>query len=65
MKNTKFIMDNFQEGIRTENVMLVAKENVLKPEVFKKLATIVDEINDIKAVGEDGEEINLQKLCFK
>lgn len=58
-------MDNFQEGIRTENVMIVAKDNVLTPDVFKKLAKIVDEVNDIKAIGENGEEINLKKLCFK
>lgn len=64
LKNTKFIMNNFQEGIRSENVMIVA-DNVLKPEVFNKLVTIVDRVNDIKAVGENGEEINLQKLCFK
>lgn len=64
LKNTKFIMTNFQQGIRTENVMIVA-ENVLKPEVFDKIATIVDRINDIKAIGEYGEEVTLNKLCFK
>lgn len=64
LKNTKFIMTNFQQGIRTENVMIVA-ENVLKPEVFDKITTIVDRINDIKAIGEYGEEVTLNKLCFK
>lgn len=57
-------MNNFQEGIRTENVMIVA-DNVLKPEVFEKLRRIIDEINDVKAIGENGEEVSLQKLCFK
>lgn len=57
-------MKNFQEGIRTENVMIVA-DNVLKPQIFHKLGIIVDKINDIKAIGENGEEVSLQKLCFK
>jgi hypothetical protein len=57
-------MNNFQEGIRTENVMIVA-DNVLKPEIFQKLRRITDEIYDVKAIGEHGEEVTLQKLCFK
>lgn len=64
LKNTKFIMTNFQQGIRSESVMIVA-DNVLKPEVLNKIATIVDRVNDIKAVGEYGEEITLNKLCFR
>lgn len=64
LKHTKFIMNNFQEGIRTENVMIVA-DNVLKPEVFQKLRRIINEIYDVKAIGENGEEVTLQKLCFK
>lgn len=57
-------MNNFQEGIRSENVMIVA-DNVLKPEVFQTLRRIVEEINDVTAIGEHGEEVTLQKLCFK
>ena len=57
-------MTNFQQGIRTENVMIVA-DNVLKPEVFNKIATIVDRVNNIKAIGEYGEEVTMNKLCFK
>lgn len=64
LKNTKFIMNNFQEGIRTENVMIVA-DNVLKPDIFHKLRRIIDEVYEIKAIGENGEEVTLQKLCFK
>lgn len=57
-------MNNFQEGIRTENVMIVA-DNVLKPEVFQKLRRIIEEVYSVKAIGENGEEVTLQKLCFK
>lgn len=64
LKHTKFIMNNFQEGIRTESVMIVA-DNVLKPDVFHKLRRITDEVSSVKAIGENGEEVTLQKLCFK
>lgn len=57
-------MNNFQEGIRTENVMIVA-DNVLKPEVFQKLRRIIDEVYNVRAIGEKGDEVSLQKLCFK
>ena len=57
-------MNNFQEGVRSENVLIMS-DNVHKPEVFEKLRRIVDEVNNITAIGENGEEITLQQLCFK
>lgn len=62
--NTKFIMNKFGEGMRKQNVLIVA-DDVLRPEVMQKLDIINKEINDIKAVGENDEEINLDKTCFK
>lgn len=63
--NTKVIMNNFEEGFRAQNVLMVAEDNVLTPEVMKKLAVIDREINDIKTIGEEGEEIDFEKICFK
>lgn len=63
--NTKTIMNNFEEGYRAQHVLIVAEDNVLTPEVLRKLAVIDKEVNDIKAIGEEGEEINLEKICFK
>jgi hypothetical protein len=62
--NTKFIMNNFGEGVRTQNVLVVSRDDVLTPEVLLKLAIINKEINDIRSVGENGE-VDLEKLCFK
>lgn len=58
-------MNNFEEGFRAQNVLMVAEDNVLTPEVMKKLAVIDREINDIKTIGEEGEEIDFEKICFK
>jgi hypothetical protein len=63
-KHTKFIMNNYQEGVRTENVMIIS-DNVLRPEVFEKLRTIYDAINNITIVGQQNENLNLSNLCFK
>lgn len=57
-------MNNFEEGVRAQNVLIVA-DNVLTPNVLNKLAVINKEVNDIKAIGENGDEIDLEKLCFK
>lgn len=62
--NTKFIMNNFGEGIRQQTVLMVSKDDVLTPEALLKLAIINKEISEIKAVGENGE-IDLDKMCFK
>lgn len=62
--NTKFIMKEFSEGIRTQNVLIVA-DDVLQPEVMRKLDIISKEIQNIKVSGETGEEIDLNKLCFQ
>lgn len=64
LKDTKFIVNNFEEGVRAQNVLIVA-DNVLTPNVLNKLAVINKEVNDIKAIGENGDEIDLEKLCFK
>lgn len=65
LKNTQFIIKNFGEGIRTQNVLIVAKDDVLTPEVMQKLAIINKEIKDIQVIGEKGEVIDLDKICFK
>lgn len=62
--NTKFIMNKFGEGMRKQNVLIVA-DDVLNPEVMQTLAIINNEINDIKATDETGEDIDLDKICFK
>lgn len=62
--NTKFIVNNFEEGIRVQGVLIVA-DDVLTTEVMQKLAVIDREVKDIKGIGEDDLEIDLEKLCFK
>jgi Niemann-Pick C1 protein len=62
--NTKFIMEKFGEGIRTQNVLIVA-DDVLRPEIMKKLDIISKEISNIKAVGENNEEVTLDNSCFQ
>jgi Niemann-Pick C1 protein len=62
--NTKFIMNKFGEAVRKQNVLIVA-DDVLTPEVMKKLAIISREINGIKAKGENNEQIDLDTTCFK
>ena len=57
-------MNEFSEGIRTQNVLIVA-DDVLEPEVMRKLDIISKEIQNIKVTGETGEEIDLDKLCFQ
>lgn len=58
-------MENFEEGFRAQHVLVVAEDNILTPEVMRKLAVIDKEINDIKTIGEEGEEIDFEKICFK
>lgn len=65
LQNTQFIIKNFGEGVRTQNVLIVAKDNVLTPEVLTTLEIINKEVNAIKVVGDEGEEIELEKICFK
>lgn len=63
--NTQFIIKNFGEGVRTQNVLVVAKDNVLTPEVLRTIEIINSEVNSIQVVGEEGKEIDFEKLCFK
>lgn len=64
LKNTQFIIDNFGEGIRVQNVLIVAESDVLTPEVLQKLDVINTEINDIRVIGER-DVVDFEKLCFK
>mgnify|MGYP007092094638 CR=1 FL=1 len=63
--DTKFIINQFGEGLRTQNVLLVSAENVLTPEIMVKLGIINKEINDIRASDEKGEKIDFQDICLK
>ncbi|KAG5683724.1 hypothetical protein PVAND_012989 [Polypedilum vanderplanki] len=63
-KHTKFIMNNYKEGVRAEAIMIIS-DNVLRPEVFEKLHTITEKINQITIKGDHGENLNLTNLCFK
>lgn len=65
LQHTQFIINNFGEGIRTQNVLIEAKDNVLTLEVLKTIEIINREVNSIRVVGEEGEEIDLEKICFK
>lgn len=65
LKNTQFIIKNYGEGIRTQNVLIVAKDDVLTPEVMQKMSIINKEISEIRAKGEEGEDVDLEKICFK
>lgn len=65
LKNTQFIIKNFGEGVRIQNILIVAKDDVLTPEVMQTLAIINREISEIKVKGDDGENVDLEKICFK
>lgn len=64
LKNTQFIIKNFGEGVRTQNILITSKDDVLTPEVMQILAIINQEVNQIKVKG-DGEDVDLEKICFK
>ncbi|KAL7023845.1 hypothetical protein ACKWTF_012813 [Chironomus riparius] len=64
-KHTKFIVKNYKEGLKTESVLIISKNNVLTEEVFSKLRKITREINNIKIEGEHGGVKKLNDLCFK
>lgn len=51
--------------MRTQNILIVAKDDVLTPEVMQTLAIINREISEIKVKGDDGENVDLEKICFK
>lgn len=63
--NTKFIIKNFGEGVRTQHVLIVAEDDVLTPQVMQTLAIITEEFNNIKTTGEKGEELDFDRMCFK
>ncbi|CRK87719.1 CLUMA_CG001509, isoform A [Clunio marinus] len=64
LKDTKFIINNFGQGIRAQSVLIVA-DDVLRPEVIQKLAVINKEFNEIEVKGEDGKDFNFEEICFK
>lgn len=64
LKHTKFIMQNFEIGMRAQSVIIVA-DDVLEPNVMKTLSIINKEINDMKTTDLNNEIINLDKMCFK
>lgn len=64
LKNTEFIIKKFGEGIRTQNVLIVAERNVLTPDVLLKLDIINREINAIRVMGDNGV-VDFEKICFK
>lgn len=65
LKHTQFIIKNYGEGIRMQNVLIVAKDDVLTPENMQILASINKAVSDIKVLGEHEEMIDFEDICFK
>lgn len=65
LKNTHFIIKNFGEGVRIQNILITSESDVLTPDVMKKLSVINREIIGLEAIGEHGDHVNYEKLCLK
>ncbi|KXJ77899.1 hypothetical protein RP20_CCG006239, partial [Aedes albopictus] len=64
LRDTKWLIDNFQEGNRIETVMLTAPD-VLTPEVLLRLADITEKIVNLTITNSKGENFDWNEVCFK
>lgn len=64
LDDTEWIMKTFEEGTRIQSVLITA-DNVLTPEVLKKMANITNEVHNFAVYNEAKELIDWKTVCFK
>lgn len=67
VRNTETIVERVGEGIRTQQMMIVAKNggNILDPSVMKKLLKLNNAISNISITDDEGNVVRLNDICFK
>lgn len=67
VRNTETIVERIGEGIRTQHLMIVAKNggNILDPSVMRKLLKINNAINNVSITDDEGDVVRLNDICFK
>jgi predicted RND superfamily exporter protein len=63
VRDTDWFLNNFNELIRTENVIIQAP-NVLEPEVLRKIMEITSAVESL-AVRKDNETVKWSDVCLK